>query len=299
VGTGALGSLFGGLLTEAGHDTLLLGRYGQISELQNLRIKTMNNERNVAVRTTRDPMMLADSELLLFTMKSYSVDDAIRQLPAELFDDCIILALQNGIGHLERMRNVIQNGIILAGVTYQAATLIQTGYVIHAAVGPTVLGPLDTGGRVAAESAAEALTAGGVSSKVADDINRELWIKLLINAAINPLAAITGMKNGDLVNDPEVMNMMWAVIKEGSSVCEKLGIHIGREDVFQRVIEVAETTAGNSSSMLQDVTKGQKTEIEAINGVIVENGRRLGVETPVNEKLLSRVVSLTKFRVDD
>ena len=161
MGTGALGSLFGGLLTEAGHDTLLLGRYGQISELQNLRIKTMNNERNVAVRTTRDPMMLADSELLLFTMKSYSVDDAIRQLPAELFDDCIILALQNGIGHLERMRNVIQNGIILAGVTYQAATLIQTGYVIHAAVGPTVLGPLDTGGRVAAESAAEALTAGG------------------------------------------------------------------------------------------------------------------------------------------
>ena len=138
-----------------------------------------------------------------------------------------------------------------------------------------------------------------MSSKVADDINRELWIKLLINAAINPLAAITGMKNGDLVNDPEVMNMMWAVIKEGSSVCENLGIHIGREDVFQRVIEVAETTAGNSSSMLQDVTKGQKTEIEAINGVIVENGRRLGVETPVNEKLLSRVVSLTKFRVDD
>lgn len=299
MGTGALGSLFGGLLTEAGHDTLLLGRYGQISKLQNLRIKTMNNERNVAVRATRDPLMLADRELLLFTMKSYSVDDAIRQLPAELFDDCIILALQNGIGHLERMRNGIQNGIILAGVTYQAATLIQTGYVIHAAVGPTVLGPLDTDGRVAAESAAEALTAGGVPSKVADDINRELWIKLLINAAINPLTAITGMKNGDLVNDPKMVNMMLSVIKEGSSVCEKLGIHIGREDVFQRVIEVAETTAGNWSSMLQDVTKGQKTEIEAINGVIVKNGRRLGVETPVNEKLLSRVMSLTKFRVDD
>jgi len=259
----------------------------------------MNSERDVTVRTTRDPRMLADRELLLLTMKSYSVDDGIRQLPAGLVDDCVVLALQNGIGHLEQIRSGIQKGIILAGVTYQAATLIRTGYVIHAAVGPTILGPLDKHDRVAAKSTAKVLTAGGVPSMVTDDITREIWMKLLINAAINPLAATTGMKNGDLVNDPDMVRMMWAVIKEGSSVCEKLGIRIGGEDVFQRVIDVAQTTGGNQSSMLQDVTKGKKTEIEAINGMIVENGRRLGVETPVNEKLLSRVRSLKKFKVYD
>ena len=121
-----------------------------------------------------------------------------------------------------------------------------------------------------------------------------LWGKLVINAAINPLTAILRVPNGELLERPSARELLAEAAREAAMVAEKLGINLPYTDPVMAAEDVARKTASNLSSMLQDVLGGRVTEIEAINGMIVHNGEKTGVDTPVNRMLWQLVRSMDK-----
>jgi 2-dehydropantoate 2-reductase len=134
-----------------------------------------------------------------------------------------------------------------------------------------------------AMAAAELLTAAGLSTTVVRDIEERVWEKAIINAAINPLTALWRVPNGQLLNTPEQREVAGRLAHEAHAVAIAKGMHLVFDDPMAAVAAICNVSATNRSSMLQDVERGRPTEIDSINGVIVNEGRRLGVATPYSE----------------
>jgi 2-dehydropantoate 2-reductase len=191
----------------------------------------------------------------------------------------VALSLQNGLGNLERMREALGDRAAL-GVTTTGATLLGPGRVrvggrgaIHLVPSPE-LAPI-----------IQLLQRAGFQVEAAEDLEAMLWGKLVVNAAINPLTGLLGIPNGELLERPDACSLMRALAEETAQVGRARGVALAMQDPYQVACEVAERTADNHSSMLQDVQRGAPTEIDAICGAIAREGERLNVPTPVNRTL--------------
>jgi len=154
----------------------------------------------------------------------------------------------------------------------------------------TIIGEMDgsVSGRV--RKFADALTGCGVHTEISSNIKREIWRKAVVNAAINPLTAILGCRNGYLLENEHARKLMEGICREGMAVAGGLGVDIG--DAVEKAMEVARLTADNQSSMLQSLLRKRRTEIDFINGEIVRAGEREGVETPLNSIIVSLVKAM-------
>jgi 2-dehydropantoate 2-reductase len=132
----------------------------------------------------------------------------------------------------------------------------------------------------------------GFSVKTFSDMDGLIWGKLVVNAAINPLTALLGVPNGELLKLPTARVLMANTAREVASVSTAKGVQLPFNDPVAEVEEVARKTAKNHSSMLQDIKRDAPTEIDAICGVIVEAGTQLGVPTPINDTLYQLVKAL-------
>ena len=141
----------------------------------------------------------------------------------------------------------------------------------------------------AAEEAAGTLAVQDLEPEVVDEVEGELWAKVVVNAGINPVTAITGLPNGALLRFPFLTSLMMRACEEVVDVAKAAGVRLPDDDLFLRARRVAELTAANKSSMLQDVERARRTEIDAICGEVVRRGRAAAVDTPVNETLLALV----------
>ena len=171
------------------------------------------------------------------------------------------------------------------------------GVVRHAGEGDTVVGAAAASGAEKVEKLADVLRTAGIEVATADDMQRLVWSKALVNAGINPLTAILGCPNGAIPDDPEAMALVESLLEEGVYVATRKGIDLDEATLIDKVVDVCLRTAVNHSSMLQDVMKGRRTEIDALNGAIASEGRRLGVETPVNRTVTSIVHMLERHRM--
>jgi 2-dehydropantoate 2-reductase len=142
----------------------------------------------------------------------------------------------------------------------------------------------------------DAFNRAGLATEVSTSILDAVWSKVLVNVGINTLTALTGLRNGELLAFSEIRGVMRRAVLEALEVAEAKGVRI-RGNPVEKVYEVAEATAANRSSMLQDIDRGRRTEIGALNGAIVEMGRRLGIDTPVNEALTAAVLGLESVRM--
>jgi len=145
-----------------------------------------------------------------------------------------------------------------------------------------------------AEKIAETFNDAGLQTRVSGDVRSDIWGKVLVNLGINALTALTGLRNGQLLDVPELRRLMRLAVEEGMRVAEADGVDLGPLDHVAHVYEVAEATGVNRSSMLQDVDRGRRTEIDALNGAVVGLGEKLGVETPVNRAFTALVKGLER-----
>jgi 2-dehydropantoate 2-reductase len=191
----------------------------------------------------------------------------------------LLVTLQNGLGNREVL--AAAGGRPLQGVTVMGATLLAPGLV------------RGFPGQVWLEEAAAALAGwlreGGFDAHAVPDIDRHLWRKLAVNCAINPLSAVLGVPNGDLLREPEPLATLDAAAAEVGAVAAAAGVALDPEEAVAAARAVARATAGNRSSMLQDLERGGRTEIGALCGAVVEAGARRGVPTPVNARLHAAV----------
>ncbi|VUT27691.1 MAG: 2-dehydropantoate 2-reductase [Candidatus Syntrophoarchaeum sp. GoM_oil] len=289
MGAGALGSLFGGLLALSGEEVVLVGREKHVDAINESGLKISGlTDAAVYLKASIHP---EEADLILFTVKSYDTLDTASKLV--LNDVTIILSLQNGLGNEEMIKKVVGDHHVIGGITSYGALFIEPGHIRHTGIGNTVIGELDGSVTERVSHIAKILSEAGIKTEVTDAIKQKIWEKLVVNAGINALTAITDVNNGKLLEISELNNLMRDASLEALEVGLAFGIKLDH-DLIEQVEDVARKTAENRSSMLQDVSRGKRTEIDAINGMIVKIGGEVGIETPVNHILTSLVKGIEK-----
>ena len=300
LGAGSLGSLYGGLLALSGcRVTLIDTRSDHIRAIasQGLILESQGREFRIFDITavgaaTEIPEWEADPlDLLLVCVKSTATATAIAKAACLVREHTAVLTLQNGLGNVEALREILPAESVLAGVAYSGATFLEPGRVREAGRGETVLGELDgtTSPRVLRLQAC--LSDAGLPASVSTDVTGLIWTKLMANVGINALAALTELTNGQLLERPELVRLMDAAVAEAADVAKAKGIHLAVDTPQEYCRRVAKATTANACSMLQDVRNKRRTEVENINGAIVAHGKELGVPTPVNTLLTELVLA--------
>lgn len=295
VGAGAMGCLFGSLLSRAGEDVVLVDKVPEVVAAlrqRGVRLHEEGRVSDVPVAATDDAAVVGPAELVLVMVKAQHTPSAAAGLRPLLGADTVILTLQNGLGAAQVIADHVDSRRILVGVTAQGATLIGPGEVRHGGAGESVLGPYCRAG-ADPEPAARVLSRAGLPARGVPDPWPAVWRKLAVNCGINPIAALTGVLNGQIPAVEEGAAALGNAVREVAAVARAAGVDLGEPDALvQQVIEVARATGTNRASMGQDVDARRPTEIDFICGAVVREGQRLGVPTPVNGTLVQLVKTL-------
>jgi 2-dehydropantoate 2-reductase len=296
VGAGAMGSLFGAMLAEAGNEVWLYDvwlEHVQTINQNGLQIEREGKTRTVKIKATADPQQIGQAELVIIFVKSSQTNLAAETARTIAGSKGSVMTLQNGMGNADAVAEFIEPERILAGTTSHGATLLGAGSIRHAGSGPTTIGAwcqtkdsLQRAGQLA-----EFFNRAGIKTKSVADVRSVVWNKLLINIGINAITALTHIKNGQILDLEITRELSRNAVAEAVNVARAENIKI-QDDALERVFKVAEATARNRSSMGQDVDHRRQTEIAAINGFIVREAKRLGLAVPVNFTLTALVQTL-------
>jgi len=298
VGPGALGCLVAGFLKLKTEDNIWLldnspERAKRIAE-DGICIEGVSGNHTVKVDVTADTKNIGPVDLVIICVKSYSTEDACKDIKDLVAENTSVLTLQNGIGNVQILNDYFGVDKVIAGVTNHGSTLLGVGHIRHAGKGDTVIGKSD--GKLSRElkDVVAVFTKAGFPAKVSKDIDSVIWSKLIINVGINALTAITRLNNGKIVVYEEARELLRSAVQEATRVVKRKRIKLSYDDPIQKVESVAKATSQNVSSMLQDVLSKNRTEIDFINGAIVRHGKAIGIPTPVNEILTRLVKTIEK-----
>ncbi len=298
IGAGAMGSLFGGRLALAGEEVWLLDVWEEHVRTigkKGLVIATVAEDLVARPMATTEPEDIGTADLVIIFVKSSATRTAAETAAGLLGPETAVLTLQNGYGNAEAIAEVVGAGRVIAGTTAQGATLLGPGRIMHGGSGDTHIGELRGGKTDRLEKVAACLTRAGIPTVGDDNVAALIWGKLVVNVGINALSAITGLKNGALADHEETRQVLALAVEEAVRVADAAGIRLPYENAVEKVLSVAVATAQNRSSMLQDLSGGRRTEIDAINGALVREGERVGVATPVNRVLTLLIKALEKI----
>ena len=281
MGAGAVGCFYGGMLARAGHRVTLIGRPAHVQAVQahGLRLQTLSFDETVPLAASTEAGAVAGADVVLFAVKSPDTENAGQQMRAHLKPGALVLCLQNGVDNAERLRAVLPGVAVAAAVVYVATEMAGPGYLRHHGRGELVIEP-------SARSAelAQALAAAGVPTEVSDNVRGALWAKLILNCAYNALSAVGRIAYGELVQRPGVLAVMRDVVAECRAVAAADGVTLPG-DVDAAVRRIAETMPSQLSSTAQDLMRGKPSEIDHLNGYVVQRGAALAVPTPANQVL--------------
>jgi 2-dehydropantoate 2-reductase len=290
VGAGAIGCYFGARLARAGQAVTLIGRPGHVEAIRRdgLRFLSGGAEERIAIGAATDLAAVRGARLVLFCVKSFDTDAVAQAMAPHLAPAAVVLSLQNGVDNAERIGLHAANPVIPV-LVYAAAEMPAPGTVRHTGGGNLVIGLTraqrsDVQRRRELDEAVELFTAADVPIKVSDDIEGELWTKLVMNCAYNAVCALTNSPYGKMVAMPEVRAVMIAAVEEVVAVARAKGIRLP-ESISDATIRLAGAMPVTMSSTAQDIAKGRRTEIDHLNGFVVREGEKLGVATPVNRTL--------------
>jgi len=294
VGPGALGCLVAAFLSKK-EDVTILDKNPKRAKLINekgIKLEGISGNWKARVKTVSEANKIEEPELVIICVKAYDTKAAVKSIKSLVGENTLVLTLQNGVGNIEIMEELIGQDKVIGGVTNQGATLLEDGHIRHAGKGDTVIGRMDGKIPVQMRCIREAFNKTHIPTKISKDIKGLIWSKLIINVGINSLTAITRLKNGKLVEFDGTRQILRLAVTEAVKVAKRKRIKLIYDDPLAKVEAVCEATAANISSMLQDVLKKKKTEIDFINNVIVRQGQSLGIHVPINSALVDLVKTI-------
>ena len=295
-GAGAMGSIVGGTLAEAGNDVTLIDVAREAVELINrdgLRIEDKTGQaRTVQVRATTEPAAAGVVDLLIVFTKNYHTADAVRAAQPAIGAHTAVLSLQNGWGNAPAIASIVGEERVLAGVTYHSATVLGPGHVQHAGQGMTFIGELDGAMSERLDRIAATLGAAGLEVTPTATVLQAIWSKLALNVCTLPTSALLRFYAGQLVEHEAMRELMQALLRETVAVARAQGITLDFDERWAAITGLLGRAARGKSSMLQDVERGRRTEIGVINGAIVAAGRRHQIPTPHNDAMVWLITAL-------
>ncbi len=305
MGAGAIGSVFGGLLTKTGEDVTLIGRDPHIAAIRahGLKINGIWGEHKVRIaRTVTSAAQLAGEkfDVVLICVKSYDTAHAVRQVIPCIHQMSLLVSLQNGLGNIETIAESVGWERTLGGRVIFGAEVVEPGWVrVTVYAEEVMLGAKDE--RVARErieSIVECVNRAGIPSLFTADIEKFVWSKVLYNAALNPLSTILRSPYGYLLENEGTREIMRMIVEEIFRVANARDVALfwnqPREYIDLLFGRLIPATAQHHPSMLQDILRNKPTEIDAINGAICRMGDECGVRTPVNNLLCTLIKALEK-----
>ena len=300
-GAGAMGGVLGGAMIEHDLDVQHVDIWAEHVEAikrDGLLIDVPGEpSRRVELDIYADYRETRPADLAIIFTKGYDTKEAAKGIKEILAPDGLVLTLQNGLGNADLAAEVIDREKILTGTTAWGATVLAPGHVRNSGQGTTVIGPWGGAGLDRVRAVAEEMTRGGIKTDVREDVSALVWRKLMANVGINPIVALCGLLNGELLDMEITRELSRKAVEEGMAVARALGINMD-DDAVEHALWVAETTDKTRASMGQDVDAGRRTEIDAINGAIVRLGKEVGVETPVNFTLTAMIKTWEGHNID-
>ena len=296
VGAGAVGCYFGGMLARAGAPVTLIGRPQHVEAIarNGLFLDTVHFQEYVPVSASTQIAAAQGAQVVLFCVKSFDTEETARLLAPHLAPEALVLSCQNGVDNVQRFAKASGRSAVPA-IVYVAAAMSGPGRVKHSGRGSFVIGSLPEGdggrrrdGRELEELAA-VLARGGIPCRVSDNIEGELWVKVIINCAYNAISALGRSKYIVMTEHPMVRQLMCTVVEEALAVARAAGVRLPDTDVEKSTLKLAQTMKDATSSTAQDIARGKRTEIDALNGYVVRRGKELGIPVPVNQALYTLV----------
>jgi 2-dehydropantoate 2-reductase len=290
VGAGAVGGYFGGMLARAGAPVVLIGRpaFVEAVKQKGLTLDTVSFNETVRVEASSELEAVRSADIVLFCVKTTDTAETSRALVPLLSPGAIVASLQNGVDNVEQIREA--SGIDALGtVVYVAASVPQPGLVKHVGRGDLVVGPHNDNLRRFAALFARA----GVPCRISDNIEGELWTKLVWNCAFNAISALARARYGQIAASSDAWKVVEDIVYEVLAVARAAHIQPpGLEDpkaALAGAAKIVQQMSEAVSSTGQDMMRGKRTEIDSLNGYVSRRGAQLGVPTPVNHALYALV----------
>jgi len=292
LGAGAVGCYFGGMLARAGAPVTLIGRPLHVGAIarRGLFIDGLQFQQHVPVSASTEISAANDAEVVLFCVKTLNTEEAAKSLVPHLAPNAALISLQNGVDNVERIRAAAKIDAF-AAVVYVAAAMTAPGRVKHSGRGDLILGDLpgrahkDVRRRRQLESIASLFERSGVPCRVSNNVEGELWLKMIINCAYNAISALGRAQYHRVAGNRWTRELMIKATEEALEVARAAGVRLPDIDMVETVLKISESMANATSSTTQDLARGKATEIDSLNGYLVRRGAAVGVPTPVNETL--------------
>jgi len=292
IGAGAMGSVIGGLLAKAGNDVTLVDVWREAVDTINAKGLRINDE-VVKVRATDKPAGVGPVDVVLVFVKCYHTEDAVRNALPLIGPETVVLSLQNGWGNGPRIAKIVGEEKLLIGVCYHSATVAGPGQVLHVGKGMTFMGELN--GKISKRltQIAETFQKAGIEVTTTEEVLKEIWSKLALNVCTLPTSALLRFYAPQLVQHEPMMDLMKELLQEVIAVARAQKIPLDFNERWGAITNLLRRCAPTAkSSMFQDVEKSRRTEIDVINGAIVEAGERLNIPVPYNRSMVWMVKSL-------
>lgn len=312
IGAGSIGSLFGGYLAyyrteDFDQEIIFFSRKLHCDAIREKGLIIQNNKNTLHISGINAYENLSEFyekfknanefnfDYIIISTKSTDLENVLSEYKEIIRQSTYIVLLQNGIGNEEVVAKYYGKEKIVRIITSHGALLKKPGKILHTGEGFVKIGfPFNKNGSSELKFFSSFLTSSGLNTEIVDNIDELIWEKAFVNIAINPLGALTRLNNGELIKNSDLRNIMRKLIKESVSVSHGLGINLPDKDYFKLAKDVAYHTRDNKNSMLQDILRSNPTEIDYLNGKIVEIAKKLGFNTPVNELITILIKGLEK-----
>lgn len=290
VGAGAVGGYFGGMFARAGAPTVFIGRkhFADAVNSKGLVLDKLHGQERIAAKATVEMNAVGDCSLILFCVKANDTLATAKQMAPFLQPDATIACLQNGVDNADQVC-AVTNVLAIPAAVYVAVSVPEHGRVKHLARGDLIIGPPSE----KTAEIAKVFERAGIPCRISENIEGELWLKLLRNCALNAISALGRARYGQIAQDADTKQLMQDVVDEVLAVARAAGVVLpgvdDRASGMAAAMEIATQMADAFSSTAQDLNRGRPTEIDVLNGYISRQGAELGVPVPVNHALFTLV----------
>lgn len=299
LGAGAMGCLYGAAFHRAGCEVVLVDvnrPHVDAINANGLELETRAGVEHLPIPARHPEEISQPVDLVVVFTKTFHTDSALSGVKAAIGPQSWLLSLQNGLGNDRRLAAHAAEDRIMVGSSAMPSDLVGPGRVRSHGEGGSKLYPAFGGDPAFALEVCERLTRGGLPAAPEPDIHGAIWSKAIFNATMNPLCALTRRTPGFLGAREESRAMIRALVEEGVAVANASGIAISAQPIHDLTQISVTDHADHEASMLQDIKAGRRTEVDAINGAIVEAGRAAGVAAPIMETLW-RLVKLEEAKL--
>lgn len=298
LGSGSVGSLYGGLLAANGNEVVLLGRSFHIDVVRNngLIIRGLFDfhvEPKYAGNFDYLYPILEDQcediDYILVTTKAHQTRAAAEEIIPIVPKTAVLISIQNGIGTEDILKELYPDNLVLRAVTSVGVNRPKPGLIDFTGEGQINLGYKTEEEKEIAKEFLRLLTKAGMNAKLTNNIEGMVYSKVILNCALNPLTAIHKVKNIEIIKQEKLKEEAIAIATEAWNVVKKMGIKISVKNPIDFMFEVIENTGENQNSMLDDILNKRKTEIEFLNGKIIELGEKMDINVSHNKEIYEKI----------